>query len=221
MKVTVEFIREKFVQFNKDYFRGELNEPEFKVMHTKHPLGRYHYRYCMWSDELIESVLSVSDYYDRPEKAVCNTIIHEMIHLYIRQNRIEDTRAHHGRVFKSIANEINKKGDWNIATTDSVAGCGLNDKTKVNDYYIAFFKTEDGRYFAISMNKNYVDYYINRFVNKQRYYQDVVVFKSRNDDEWASYPICRARVRGYYITESDYHNKSLNEEVIYKMEKAA
>lgn len=140
MALTLDFIREQFNVINNNHFEGKLLTPRFEITHVKSYLGQYHWQYSYDSRIFIDSVIRISDMFDRSDADIINTIAHESIHLYIRQNKIKDTRQHHGRVFNTIADRLNKEGGFHIARTDSVAGCGLRDKTKVsNPYYIACF----------------------------------------------------------------------------------
>jgi hypothetical protein len=140
-----------------------------------------------------------------------------MIHLYIRQNRIRDTRPHHGMVFNSIADRLNREGGFHIARTDSVAGCGLRDKTNREVYYIACFKSGiSGRYFAFSMNSKYLQFYENKFVCYPSHFKDVIVFTSTDDKKFAHYTKCRKRVMGFYITEEEYKAYKSNEKILFQ-----
>ena len=94
MTITIQYLKEMFDWFNQEHFDGGLEKPMFEITHVKYYLGQYHYKYNLWTDGLAESVIRISDYFDRSEEDICNTLIHEMIHLYIRQNRIQDTRPH-------------------------------------------------------------------------------------------------------------------------------
>lgn len=197
MALTLDFIREQFNVINNKHFEGKLLTPRFEITHVKSYLGQYHWKYSYDSSIFIDSVIRISDMFDRSDADIANTIAHEMIHLFIRQNKIKDTRQHHGKVFNTIANRLNREGGLHIARTDSVAGCGLRDKSKVgNPYYIACFKSgNSGKYFAFSMNMKYFQHYL---------------------DEFAHFPKCRKGVRGYYVTEEEYKAYKTNEKILFQ-----
>lgn len=217
MFLTINYLRENFERFNKAYFEGELKTPSFEITHIKTYLGQYHWE-RNWGGELTNSIIRISDMYDRSEEDICNTLIHEMIHLYIRQKGIRDTRPHHGQVFNSIANRINREGGWHIARTDSIVGCGLRDKSK-SEYFVAlFYSGYRHRYFCMVINKNYVQYYKNLFESNPHHYVKPIIFRSDDDKAFAHYPQCRKRVAGYYTDKETYNRyaESDDNEFIYK-----
>lgn len=218
MVLTIGFIADNFSKFNKEYFNGELQTPSFEITHVKSYLGQYHWKYGFGGD-LMENVIRISNMFDRNETDYQNTIIHEMIHLYIRQNHIKDTRRHHGRVFNSIADRINRQGGWHIARTDSVEGCGLTDKSYVNKFYIAcFFNGSSGRYFRFRINEKYLQYYKDRFDNYPTHYKNVFIYVSTDDKKYAHYPSCYKSVRGWYISKEEYDTLKETEKVIYQVQ---
>ena len=206
MEVTIQFLTDSFKTFNQTYFNNKLLMPRFEITHVKSYLGQYHWEYSYDHRIFCDSVIRISDYYMRDETALQETLLHEMIHLYIRQNRITDTRPHHGKVFYSVANRLNREGGFNIACTNSVNGCGLRDKSKKETYYVACYKIgKNGKYFSFVMNKNYLGFYQSLFDRNPQKYQNAFMFTSTDDKKYAHYPKCRQCLRGYYIDFEEFN----------------
>jgi len=215
MALTLDFIREQFNVINRKHFNNELFTPRFEITHVKSYLGQYHWQYSYDERIFCDSVIRISDMFDRSDADIINTLCHEMIHLYIRQNKIRDTRPHHGRVFYSIADRLNREGGFHIARTDSIEGCGLRDKSKKETYYIACFNSGgSGKYFQFAINKNYLEYYFKKFETYVSHYRNVFVFTSTDDKKYAHYPKCRKSVRGYYITKKEFDTLREKENII-------
>lgn len=208
MVLTKDFIAKNFELFNREYFDGDLTVPSFEITHVKSYLGQFSCRYGY--------VIRISDYYARSERDFQQTILHEMIHLYIHQNGIDDGRFHHGPAFKRIACRINGIGGWNISRTGSVDGCGLSKKCSDNEYYVGcFLSGSSNKYFRFVINKKYVTHYIKEFSNKPFHYRDGFIIKSRNDKTYSHYPCCRSSVRGFYIDLKEFNEMRKSSELVY------
>lgn len=216
MKLTIDFIKEQFILINEKYFNNELLMPRFEIKHVKRFFGQYHWKYSYDENIFFDSVIRISDMFDRSEKDVINTIAHEMIHLYIRQNKIRDTRPHHGRVFYSIADRLNKEGGFNISRTSSAEGCALTKKTD-KTYYVFNFLLKNGNYFQFVVNEKHLTKFIT-FYNEKCYSEKWFVFKSNDDKRFATYPLCRNNSRGRYIDEKQFYENLNNENIIGKSE---
>ena len=138
--------------------------------------------------------------FDRSDKDFCNTILHEMIHLYIRQNNIKDTRPHHGKVFYQIADRINQYG-WNISRCDSTEGCELTSKEKVT-YNMVTYINRNGKYFLMRYNKKKESFYLRLFMKYK--HKGIVWFTSTDNKKYAHFPECRTGCRGWFITKGEY-----------------
>lgn len=191
MELTIEFIKENFHKYNKEYFDGVLKEPKFEISKTKRQLG------CM-QRKCGSYLIRVSNYYDRSEHDYLNTLIHEMIHLYIRQQGIKDTNTHHGRVFYAWADKINKHG-WEIARCNSVGDAPLTNGGNTT-YYIGAFLTDNCNYFYFRFTPTNLREYKDFLCEKKRY----MIFTSHNDNKFNKLTTCRSRLRGYYLTKEEY-----------------
>lgn len=215
MALTLDFIREQFNVINNKHFEGKLITPTFEITHVKSYLGQYHWKYSYDDRIFYENVIRISDMFDRTDADITNTIAHEMIHLYIRQNKLRDTNKHHGRLFYAIADRLNREGGFHIARTDSVAGCGLRDKS-TKKFIVAMFLDKTGKYFKFVINKKYINYYLKRFENYPEYYRNVVVVESTNDKAYAHMTQCYRSVRGCYINREQYNEVLRTEKVLYR-----
>lgn len=218
MELTIKMISDNFDVINELFFENKLLKPRFEITHVKSYLGQYHWVYSYNDKIFFDSVIRISDMFDRSEDDIVNTIAHECIHLYIRQNKIKDTRPHHGRVFNQIADRLNREGGFHIARKDSVAGCGLRDKSKVKTFYIACYQCRDGRYFRFRMNKNYVEYYKSMFEYYPRSFQNPIMFTSTDDKRFAHCRECRKGFWGNFIDETEYKYMVETEELFFQLQ---
>ena len=85
MTLTISYISEKFEKYNNLYFNGSLKTPKFKISNSKRALGTLSIsrRLNFYGGYTKEHTISISKYYDRTEKQYDNTLIHEMIHMYV------------------------------------------------------------------------------------------------------------------------------------------
>ncbi len=111
MIVTLPYLREKFRAFNAMCFNGCLPEPRLRVGKARTMLGNLRYKKekgWLGTTRYTDLTLSVSTYYDLSQEDLDDTILHEMIHLYIICSHKRDDSAH-GPLFRKIMNEINRR----------------------------------------------------------------------------------------------------------------
>lgn len=151
MIATIDFCNKWFPIYNKEYFDGELPTPKFELIKTKTTLGEYQHcnRLDIFGNPLSNSIFNdgsscnrirMSIYYDRPERDLQETLIHEMIHFYVDFKKIIDNGSH-GKEWKKLAEAINKKGGWTISRTTSTLGCAVNplfSNNKTKAYLMAY-----------------------------------------------------------------------------------
>lgn len=111
MKPDVEYVRRRFRAFNEQIFDSELPEIPIIISKSKSFLGRLEYKRrkrLFAAPEIYDIKMRVSARVDMPECDVDDTIIHEMIHLYILVKGLKDSSTH-GRVFRKMASDINNR----------------------------------------------------------------------------------------------------------------
>lgn len=111
---TIPYLQERFKYFNTLCFGGALPEVPIRLSNARSFLGKVEYKIRRGLLQKHTNILiRISIRYDRPEKEVEDVLIHEMIHLYIIVRKLKDTSAH-GRQFRAIMNELNRKYGRNI-----------------------------------------------------------------------------------------------------------
>lgn len=101
--ITLEQVKKEFSIWNKKAFNNELPTPVFEIMKTR----SYHGQYCYRAYGPIKHKIRISVYYDRPYEMYLNTLVHEMIHYWVRIKGIRDRS--HGIAWQNKAAEINRK----------------------------------------------------------------------------------------------------------------
>lgn len=205
MILTIDYIEQKFALYNVLYFNGELITPNFGITNRKTQLGCLEIIYNHYIRRTIYT-LKVSRYYDRTEKQYDNTIIHEMIHLYIAQNHIIDNGSH-GRRFKAECARINKDG-WNLSRCADVSDWKLSEdaqkkvERKINTSYniIVYKEKEYNSQFFVKVSKPNVEVYMHYLKNRRQY--ECKYFIS-SDSIFEHLPNCIKKIRGIRIKESD------------------
>lgn len=110
MKPTIEYLQSHFKKYNEQYFYSKLPMPTFELTKSIRLLGSY----CPPTKKH-GHLIRITEAYEGEDFFFQNTLIHEMIHYYLRFIGDEDKgRCRiHGENFKREAARINKDG-WNI-----------------------------------------------------------------------------------------------------------
>lgn len=107
---TIPYIEEKFDEFNKLIFGGELPRIPIVLGGATRVAGAFSckVRRNFWGKkEYSDLKLRFSKKFDLPENELEDVIIHEMIHYYIHFKNLKDKSAH-GPLFKNLMNQINQ-----------------------------------------------------------------------------------------------------------------
>lgn len=193
--INIQDLVVNFNEFNCKYFNNELSTPQFLFNRAKRTLGLCQ-RITNNFGIAIRYRICISKFYDRTLHDYCNTLLHEMIHLYIFQKNIIDNDSH-GRVFCSIADRINKDG-WRITKVEEAVSL-IPSKEHIYHIVILQNKLDNNKYFACSVASNRVYDYISYFKNHQKY-KLFRAFKT-NSKQFAHYITCRNSLKGRYLNE--------------------
>lgn len=119
MLVSKEWLIENFYFLNKDYFGGKLPFPQLVIDHSSSYLGQCSMRgHARKGSKTVPFYrITISNYRDRPEGDILNTLLHEMIHLYFYQKNM---RVGHGPEFQRMARSFDKYG-FNIQTVSKIS----------------------------------------------------------------------------------------------------
>lgn len=119
MKPTIQYIEQKFKEFNTLMFGGKLTMPPIQLSNARTFVGQCaakRRRTLFHGTQLYDFRLKFSVLFDLPECEWEDTIIHEMIHYYIGANGLKDTSSH-GQLFRQIMDTINKRYGRNLTIT--------------------------------------------------------------------------------------------------------
>ena len=116
MKPTQDYIERRFQEFNKQYFGGQLPTVPVRLTSARTYLGQLGFkrkRTLLGGTKFYDFILRISTRIDLPEQEVEDTLLHEMIHLYIASKQLRDTSAH-GHLFHQLMDGINSRYDRHI-----------------------------------------------------------------------------------------------------------
>jgi len=147
MKADREYVKRKFAHFNELCFGGKLPEVNVRITRARTYLGQLRYKKRKkfpFGWEFYDYEMAISCLIDREESVVEDTIIHEMIHLYIASRGLKDSSAH-GPVFRGIMEDINRRFDRNIKVTHHSSDEEKEADNSVRPHIICIINFRDGR----------------------------------------------------------------------------
>ena len=110
MRATVEYIQARFDSYNEQFFGGSLPPIPIRLSHAKGFLGKVTFTrrrkglFQKYKNE--DFVLRINVRIDLPEEVVEDTILHEMIHIYVNSVGNNGTRRYregHGKLWTQTA----------------------------------------------------------------------------------------------------------------------
>lgn len=161
MRANLLFVQNKFDEFNRLMFSGELPPIAIKIGNAKASLGSFSFKKKISCGKVVifDLKLTVSAYYDFPESYLEDIIIHEMIHYYIRYKNIADSSTH-GRVFRSMMKRINTEFGRNVSV--SVKNARVQQVStavvKPRPHYLCVAELHDGRFALTVVSKSRITF---------------------------------------------------------------
>lgn len=205
---TINFLKEVFHKYNPIFFGGVLKEPKFMLDSKKHwGCCGAKIKHRADGTRYYEHYIAVSIRCDRDQHSIENTMIHEMVHLYFDQQG--KWHVKHGAEFQAYARKINtqSKGQFHISTytnatdtdiiNDAVARKGYGSQDTI---MLCVYKSSlSSMYFAFAFSIDKTDYF-KRYLLTLRSITFCVVGEVKRGNGFNSYPLCRSRCSGHYIS---------------------
>lgn len=205
MEINRTKIEEIFNTWNQKAFNNELPTPHFEIMTTKSLLGQYKRKNI--GGETYH-IIRISNFYNRSKQEYVNTIVHEMLHYYIRFKNIKDTSSH-GRIWKKMAQDLNKR-----FRTLQIERCGqvqggmdknvLERKRMGKSQYLIVGITTSGRYLGGIVPKDKANTLFDRWKKWHIIKEAHLVYAAKTDPLLETLPKARKRASATYIQEKDY-----------------
>lgn len=202
MQVTKEWMQRWFRTFNHDYFDGRLPEPGLKTGKSRTRLGTMS---CKRATRLGRThaygfTITLSNYYDQPERGFQNVLLHEMIHYAIAYTGLKDTSTH-GVVFRGMMDALNRRYGWNIAVRTSVSGLRSNFPSTPKTFLVLAIVLRDGRHMLSVVNPHFAG----RLELQLRKVDEVAAHQwvTSGDDRFRDFPQVRS-LRGRIVSKEEW-----------------
>ncbi len=146
MTPDINFVTNSFNHFNALIFNNQLPIPAFFLTKARTFRGKLAYqRTRTWRGYHNHSFqLRISVSFDSPQREWEDVMIHEMIHLAIASEGIDDQTAH-GPEFRKRMHDINRKYGRNITISSKTTPEEQEADTRIRAHYLCVAKLNDGR----------------------------------------------------------------------------
>lgn len=147
MKVTQEFLEERFKLFNEQIFKGCLPSVPLGIGHACTSLGTIRYkakRSVTGQRKASGFHILLSDRFDTDESILEDTLIHEMIHLYLLKDG-KVPSAPHGKAFQVMMQAINTRFHRHIKISHKASDAGIQMEKKARWRFVCVARFNDGR----------------------------------------------------------------------------
>ena len=207
MNITIQFLTQKFNEYNNTYFNGQIPMVSFSFSNTASNLGLYNHR--------THNIRITKFYKNITQHDVEEILIHEMIHAWQHKTNNQDIgyRYHHGPKFYQKANSINAQsnGYFHISRCTK-----LSEETKSGGFavakgaknpFIIGSKIGDNTLYIGKVTENALQTFPNWLV--PRYYDKIEFFyiKEEHASRFSDFAISRSRFNYRKFSEADFKDK--------------
>lgn len=206
MQVSIEWMKNWFLRFNKDYFEGQLPLPRLRLSQSRTRMGSMSCKrkYHLGKYRLTDFTIHLSNYYDLTERQFQNVLLHEMIHYMIAYIGFKDTSAH-GIIFRRMMDYLNKNHGWEITVMSHSKDLPLSHGISRDRTYLvlAVSLVSGERMFSV-VNPGYARR-LNRLIPTIQGLRDFGWYQS-NDPYFFDFPKVRS-LRGRKVNEREYRER--------------
>ena len=138
MMLTLEFLNQKFDELNELCFGGALPKVSIRLSKARTYLGQLGFkrkRPLFGKTQYYDFMLRISTRLEQTEDEVIDTLLHEMIHLYIASHQLKDSSSH-GKVFREMMNDLNQRFGRHITISHRKTKDELNQDTQRRQHLV-------------------------------------------------------------------------------------
>ena len=138
MMLTLEFLNQKFDELNELCFGGALPKVSIRLSKARTYLGQLGFkrkRPLFGKTQYYDFVLRISTRLEQTEEEIIDTLLHEMIHLYIASHQLKDSSSH-GKIFRQMMNDLNQRFGRHITISHRKTKDELNQDTQRRQHLV-------------------------------------------------------------------------------------
>jgi hypothetical protein len=143
----------EFNRLNKLLFDGKCKEVPLELSMRRMAHGHVSATINRLTGQITIKKLAISKFYNIPYKLFKDTFAHEMIHVYLLQQNINDN---HGTYFHREMNRINGMGlGFNISVTSDAGNLDPSSSVRGRDVVFLIFKENSGSNISVMLPNSY------------------------------------------------------------------
>ena len=173
---TIPWLKEMFNLFNEKYFGDKIPMPTFSLDCPEGNWGYYkpngtYSKITREVEPYSSGTLYITNKFSRDEKDIQNTLIHEMIHMYIILVNKKYPFNQHGSMFQNWADKLNAQG-WEISEANEIKDTDIeadgeetvqNNEQNLNQFLICVLEKPNGqnyKYWCFMPNPKTINNYV-------------------------------------------------------------